>query len=189
MHTLHPELTTALAAMVEKLCGYLPPRDDSNALVCMYLAGGMAMHYHCGVRYTEDVDATFSERLLFPAQELTVDYCRADGTPSVLYFDANYNDGFALMHPDYRERAQEWPGIGKADWRIQLFVLTPLDLAVSKLSRYSPQDREDILTLSKRELITSRALRQHAAEALDYYVGDTSWLLHYLDDVCEEMET
>ena len=62
-----------------------------------------------------------------------------------------------------------------------------MDLAVSKLSRFSPQDREDILTLSRNRLIEADHLRYRASEALNFYGGDTSWIQHYLNDVCEAM--
>ena len=91
MHTPHPELTRAMSAMLEKLDGFLRAGGCEGEPVKMFLAGGMAMHFHCGARYTEDVDASFSARLLVPAHDLTVDYVREDGTPSALYFDANYN--------------------------------------------------------------------------------------------------
>lgn len=187
MHTLHPELTRAMSAMLDKLDGFLRSGGYSGEPVRMYLAGGMALHFHCGSRYTEDVDASFSERLLVPAQDLTVDYLREDGTPSSLYFDANYNDTFALMHPDYRANAQKWDGIGNESRLVQLFILNPLDLAVSKLSRFSPQDRSDILLLASHRLFTSVELRSQAAEALEFYVGDRSWLMHNIEDVCEAM--
>ena len=188
MHTLHPELTRAMSAMRDKLDGFLRSGGYSGEPVRMYLAGGMAMHFHCGARYTEDVGASFSARLLVPAQDLTVDYLREDGTPSSLYFDANYNDTFALMHPDYRDNAQKWDGIGNEDRLVQLFIVNPLDLAVSKLSRFSPQHRHDILLLALRRLFTAVELRNQAAEALDYDVGDTSWLRHNIEEVCEAME-
>lgn len=173
--------------MLDNLDGVLRSGNYGGDPVRMFLAGGMAMHYHCGVRYTEDVDASFSAKLLLAADELTVDYVREDGTPSALYFDANYNDTFALMHPDYRDNAKEWLGIGNEHRLVHLFVLTPLDLAVSKVSRFSPQDREDILQLASHDLISSRALECQATEALDYYVGDRSWLLHNVKEVCHEI--
>lgn len=176
-----------MAAMLEKLESHVKSGGYTGDPIRMFLAGGMAMHYHCGVRYTEDVDASFSKRLLVPAEALTVDYLREDGTPSALYFDANYNDTFALLHPDHRDHAGEWEGIGNEERLVRLFVLAPVDLAVSKLSRFSPQDREDILALASNRLVNAEQLRRQASEALDYYVGDTSWIQHYLNDVCETM--
>jgi hypothetical protein len=57
----------------------------------MYLAGGLAVNNYCGSRYTEDVDASFSHRLLLPYDEMVVDYLRSDYTASMIYLDQNYN--------------------------------------------------------------------------------------------------
>ena len=51
-------------------------------------------------------------------------------------------------------------------------LLTPLDLAVSKVSRFSDQDREDIASLAKKGLIDSVALRCRAESAAKRYVGN-----------------
>lgn len=187
MHESHASLTQAMSTMLDKLDSFLRSGNYSGEPIRMFLAGGMAMHFHCGSRYTEDVDASFSARLLVPANELTVDYEREDGFPTTLYFDANYNDTFALMHPDYRGDAVEWEGIGNESRLVHLYVLMPLDLAVSKLSRFSPQDREDILILARRGLFNTTDLRQRAAEALEFYVGDPKWLRLNIDDVCESV--
>lgn len=187
MHSLHPDLTRAMAQMLDKMEHSIRLSGYSGGVIKMFLAGGMAVHYYCGTRYTEDVDASFSHRLLLPGKELAVDYQRADGSPSVLYFDANYNDHFALMHPDYRENALEWEDIGNGDRALHLYVLSPVDLAVSKISRFSEQDRDDILSLAHKGLITSDQLRTQATEALDYYVGDTTWVCANLDQICTEI--
>jgi len=68
-----------------------------------------------------------------------------------------------------------------------LFVLTPLDLAVSKISRFSPQDREDIALLASRRFFTAAELRGRALEALQYYVGNTAWVRGTIERVCAEM--
>jgi len=45
---------------------------------------------------------------------------------------------------------------------------------VSKLGRFSSQDREDIEALARHRLISSGMLRRRAEEALRAYVGDTA---------------
>jgi len=187
MHPLHPELTAALSAMLDKLDAWLRSGDYAGEPVKMFLAGGMALHFHTGARYTEDVDASFSARLLVPSRELTVDYVRADGSPSTLYFDANYNTTFALLHPDFQENAVEWQGIGNERRLVHLYVFSPLDLAVSKISRFASQDRDDILLLAARGYFTAEQLKAHAVEALDYYVGNTHWVRGTIDLICEDI--
>ena len=176
-----------MRTMLDKLDALLRGGGYEGEPVRMFLAGGMALHFHCGARFTEDVDATFSARLLLPLNELTVDYVREDGTPSALYFDANYNDTFALMHPEYRTNAVEWQGIGNETRLVRLFVLSPVDLAVSKISRFSPQDREDIALLGAAGFFEPEELRERALEALSCYVGNTAWVRGTIEQVCAEM--
>lgn len=59
---------------------------------------------------------------------------------------------------------------------LKVRLLSPLDLAVSKISRFSSQDRGDIAALAKRGLIK--------AEALKNYVGDLSNLKGAIEIAC-----
>ena len=188
MHSLHPELTRAMSEMLDGLDEMLRGCRLEDGAVKMHLAGGMAVHYYCGTRYTEDVDATFSRRLMLPYKKLSVDYLREDGKPASIYLNPNYNDTFAVMHPDCQEDAVEWEGIGNERRAVKLFVLAPVDLAVSKIARFSPQDRDDIASLGRAGLVTADALRTRATEALDYYVGDTIWIKRNLDDACASLQ-
>lgn len=174
--------------MLDRIDAWLREGGYSGNPVQMYLAGGMALNYYCGSRYTEDVDATFSARLLVPSRDLAIDYLRRDGSPSTLYFDANYNDTFALMHPDYRDDSIPWDGIGNEKRLIQLRVLTPVDLAVSKISRSSTQDLEDIRQLASLAVFTTAELMARALEALDYYVGNTIWVRGTIERICEALD-
>jgi len=45
--------------MLNRLDRHLRDGGYEGASVLMYLAGGMAVHFHCGSRYTDDVDASF----------------------------------------------------------------------------------------------------------------------------------
>lgn len=188
MHELHPELTRAMSALMDKLDAVLRASEYAGEPLQMYLARGMAVHYHCGTRYTEDVDASFSHRFLLPYRDLVVDYLREDHTRSSIYLDPTYNDTFALLHPDHRESSVAWDGIGNESRLIHLRVFCPVDLAVSKLSRFSPIDRQDIRDLAQHRYFTSPELQQRASEALDYYVGDTRWIHLNLSQISEEIE-
>lgn len=181
------ELSDALSLMLDRIDLHLRQGEYSGEPIKMYLAGGMALHFYSGARYTEDVDASFSHRLLLPGNDLAVDYVREDGSASTLYFDVNYNDHFGLMHPDYRADALEWVDIGNPKRLIHLYVLKPVDLAVSKVSRFSPQDRTDILLLARQGHFTVGELRKRAVEAMDYYVGDTRWIRINLDDIAADL--
>jgi hypothetical protein len=55
-------------------------------------------------------------------------------------------------------------------------IVTPLDLAVSKLGRFSDQDQADIAALARRGVIDATSLEARATEAIAGYVGDTTRL-------------
>jgi len=182
-----PELTAALSRVLDKIDGTVRGGDYRGPPIVMYVAGGLAVNYYCGSRYTEDIDASFSKRIALAENDLTETYLRADGSSAILYFDSNYNPTFALMHPDYQEDSVPWEGIGNERRMVQVNVLSPVDLAVSKISRASEQDREDIRTLAQQRLVRSDALRQRAEQAMGYYVGNLASLRRNLDDVCTEV--
>lgn len=188
MHKLHPELTLAMSQMMDRMDAFLRASAYTGEPVKMYLAGGMAVHYHCGTRYTDDVDASFSQRLMLPFEELVIDYIRETGKQSCIYFDTTYNDTFALLHPDHRDSCVEWDGIGNETRQIHLLVFSPVDLAVSKLSRFSSNDQADILALAQHRYFDSSQLKSRATEALGYYVGDTRWIQINLTQISQEID-
>jgi hypothetical protein len=152
----------------------------------MYLAGGAAMHFYTGARMTDDVDAVFSRKLLVPA-DLAVIYRDGEGKARSVFFDANYNESFALLHEDAHRDAVRLPLTGIQGARI--FVLQPVDLAVSKLARFADVDREDIRELARNRLITEKTLRERAEAALSYYVGSPTPLKTSLDLACRDVES
>lgn len=149
----------------------------------MYVAGGAALHLLTGARVSEDVDAVFSKRVLFN-EEIEVSYRDPDGRARLLYLDRNYNYTLGLLHEDAHKDAQPvaFPGIDKE--LIDVRVLAPIDLAVSKLSRFTDQDREDILLLAREGLIDSGSLRKRADEALAGYVGDLNSVRNSIAIAC-----
>ena len=154
----------------------------------MYVAGGAALHLLTGARVSEDVDAVFSKRVLLN-EEIEVSYRDPDGRARLLYLDRNYNDTLGLLHEDAHKDAQPFafPGIDRK--LIDVRVLAPIDLAVSKLSRFADQDREDILLLAREGLIDSASLRRRAEEALTGYVGDLNSVRNSIAIACRLIES
>lgn len=153
----------------------------------MVLAGGAAMHYYTGARSTEDVDAVFSTRVMLP-EDLDAYYVGADGEPRLLYFDRQYNDTLGLVHEDAQQDSIPLtiPGV---DARVlEVRALSPVDLAVSKIGRFEDRDRGDVAALARHGLITTRAVRRRAEEALSYYVGSTERARASLDIACQLIE-
>jgi hypothetical protein len=138
--------------------------------VRMYVAGGAALYLITGVRVSEDIDATFSRRLVL-GEDIEVSYRDPDGRARLLYLDRNCNDTLGLLHRDaYADSLPvRIPGIDAA--KVGVRILSPLDLAVTKISRFSEQDRADIGLLAREGLIDAKSLRRRAEEALQDYVG------------------
>jgi hypothetical protein len=168
-----PEYIAAFRELVNRIARPLAELPKRTLPIRMYVAGGAALHMYTGERVSRDIDATFSHRVALP-ENLDVAYRDADGAARLLYFDRQYNDMFGLLHEDAHDDsiAISIEGIDASVLEVRL--LSALDLAISKLGRFSSQDREDIATLARHKLINSTSLRRRAEEALMGYVGDTT---------------
>lgn len=181
-----PQYLAALAEIASRIAASLAHVAPHILPIRMYIAGGSALHLYTGSRVTRDVDAAFSHRIALP-DNLEAAYPAEDGSAALLYFDRNYNDTLALLHEEAHDDtiAITLPGVDSAVLDVRL--LTPLDLAVSKLGRFSSQDREDIRTLARAGLINATDLRQRAEEALGGYIGNLDRLRGSIDIACKDI--
>jgi hypothetical protein len=166
-----PEYIAAFGEIVKRIEGSLQGLPPRALPIRMYVAGGAALHLYTGERVSRDIDASFSHRIALP-ENLEVAYRDADGAARVLYLDRQYSDTFGLLHEDAYEDSVPLVLEGNEAEVLEVRLLCALDLAVSKLGRFSSQDRDDIGTLAKRKLVKAASLRQRAEEALGRYVGD-----------------
>lgn len=174
----------AFASLVNKIAQSLKGTPASALPIRMYVAGGAALQLHIGARVSEDIDATFSRRLML-ADDLSVAYRDVDGQARVLYLDRNYNDSLGLLHENAYRDSVPVTIAGVNSKLIEVRVLNPLDLAVSKLSRFSDQDRQDIDALAREGLITAKKLRSRAEAALTGYVGNLDVVNNTIDIACK----
>lgn len=136
-----------IAARIARSLGAAPRRALP---VAMYVAGGAALHFYTGERISQDVDAVFSHRVALP-DDLDVAYRDADGRARVLYFDRQYNDTFGLLHEAAHDDAVPVALEGIDPHVLDVRLLSPVDLAVSKIARLSDQDRADLAALAHFE--------------------------------------
>jgi hypothetical protein len=153
------------------------------------VAGGAAMHFYTGERFSNDIDAKILARVMLDPRDLQVAYRGDDGHARLLYFDTQYNDSFALLHHDAYHDARPISVEGVDSRRLEVKLLTPLDLAVSKLSRFSGQDQDDIRALARTGLIDAAALRRRAEAALPDYVGKLDRIRTSIDAACRFVAT
>ena len=163
---------TALAEGLRELFKQLEKRLSLRSPLNVYLAGGMAVHLYTASRVTTDVDAEFGARVYLP-NDLMVEVTLEDGTEQIVYLDTNYNSTFALMHEDYLDDAIP---VDLGVDQIRVYVLSPVDLAVSKIARFADNDKEDIAALVRLGLTSADEIERRATDALVGYVGGQAML-------------
>jgi hypothetical protein len=174
-----------IASRIQKVIKASAPR--SAGAVRMIVAGGAAQHFYTAVRVSVDINATLSKRMMLPP-DLDVPFLDADGSPRVLYFDRQYNDTFALMHEDADadSRPLALPGIDANVLDVRL--LAPVDLAVSKISRFAEHDQGDIAALARAGLIDAVSVRARAEEAVGGYISDMKRTANSIGLACQLIE-
>jgi Nucleotidyltransferase of unknown function (DUF6036) len=182
-----PEYLAAFTELVQRIAAPLRELPRRSLPIKMYVAGGTAMHLYTGERVSNDVDAVFSKRIALPS-DLEVTYQDPDGAARLLYFDRQYNDTLALMHEDAHDDSVPLTLKGIDASILDVRLLSALDLAVSKISRFSSQDRDDITTLGKHGLIKSAALRRRSEQAMGSYVGNLDTLKGAINLACRIVE-
>jgi hypothetical protein len=179
-----PEYQEAFAQIMSRIERALGPKRPAKPVV-VCVAGGAAMHFYTGGRFTNDIDAKIMARVMLDPKDLQVAYGGKDGHARLLYFDTQYNDSFALLHHDAYDEARPIDVAGVDSRRLEVRLLTPLDLAVSKLSRFSAQDEDDIRALAAEGLIDAAPLRRRAEAALPDYVGNIERIKTSLNIACK----
>lgn len=178
-----PQFIRAFAEIAARIAKELPSSGASHPLR-MYVAGGAAVHYYTGARTTRDVDAVFSRKLLLP-EDLDINYVDATGRSRLLYFDRQYNDTFGLLHEDANNDSRSIALLGVDPRKLDVRLLSPVDLAVSKISRLEDHDQDDIESLTRAGLIIEREVRARAEEALKGYVGNARRVRTSLEIACQ----
>jgi hypothetical protein len=182
-----PEYVEAFREIAARIADAVAEVPAAALPIKMYVAGGAALHFHAGERVSEDIDAVFSRRIALP-ENLEVAYRDADGAARLLYLDRQYSDALALMHEDAQQDSVPLALKGIDARKLDVRLLSPLDLAVSKLSRFSDQDRGDIVVLARRKLIQAAALRLRAEQALGGYVGSIERIQGNIAQACRIVE-
>lgn len=173
----------AVISLIESLSDSIGQKLE--APVRAYMAGGSAFHFHTGARVSKKADIAFSHRIIIPQGMVEFYYHAEDHTERSVAFD---NNALGLMHPDCEKDAISVGRLGK-DQNIDLYVISAVDLAVSKLSRFSERDESDIKILAGLKLFTREELNTRANEAMNYYVGDLSNTRFALEVILDYMQT
>jgi len=79
-------------------------------------------------------------------------------------------DSFLCLYPDYRKACSYVSELSFPP-KIRVYRLSPLDLAISKLSRFQQVDIEDIEAILKKDQIGKKRLLKRYATARAYYTN------------------
>lgn len=100
-------------------------------------------------------------------------YEDSDGRDLQVYLDQNYTNALGPLHEDYRERAIPMEGFD-GEQPLHIFVAAGVDLAISKLGRFTENDQSDIEQLIECGRVDVSQFVTLATEAIDYAVGNRS---------------
>jgi hypothetical protein len=175
------QLESPIAKGMREFFRLLELRIELDRPLTVFLAGGMAVHLYTAKRVTTDIDAEFSGRIVVPA-DLFVQVELADGSKEDLYFDSNFSTTLGLIHEDYQ---QDSVPVDLGLQYISVRALSPVDLAVSKISRLADPDKEDIRDLVLAGLTNASEIEARAECALSYYIGSISSLRLNIRDAIE----
>ena len=181
--TARPEFVAAFREIAQRIEQVLADAPKRSLPIKMFIAGGAALHFYTGARVSGDVDAVFSRRIALP-DNLEEAYRDADGAARLLYFDRQYSDTLSLLHEDAQDDSVPLTIDGIDPQVLDVRLLSPVDLAVSKIGRFADHDRTDIEALARHGLVTARAIRKRAKEAAIAYVGDTRRLQDTIEIAC-----
>jgi hypothetical protein len=174
-----PRLDDPLVHVVADFFATMEGLDGPGPSARGYLAGGVAVRCYVGVRATDDVDMFFQgARVLVPTGTTFV-----TGEKQALVFDHQYTPDFGLLHPDFVDRAV--PLVTLPGRRLRLWVLHPVDLALTKVMRFAEHDQADIKALASTRCFDAEALLTLGEGALGYAVGNLTFARANLRDAAE----
>ena len=146
------------------------PKID-RPIEIILIGGAAALLSQAVDRITEDIDILASSK--------TVSILQKAGA---LKFPIQpVADSFLCLHPDYRKACKYVRELSFPP-KIRVYRLSPLDLAISKLSRFQQVDVEDIEAILRKEKIDRKTLIRRYATARAYYTNpkDTDFNLRLL---------
>ena len=156
-----------------------------------YLFGGCAMHILTNSRGSGDIDVEFSA-----ARHVKDSDLKFNVSPIVysvqkekfwLYYDETFSPTLGPLHENYQDDAIQIETRMRPS-PLWFYVVSPADLAVSKLGRFGDRDIEDILTLIKLKKLSIDDFLDRASEAAEYYVGSESTIKSYINYIQRQAE-
>jgi hypothetical protein len=178
MIALENSLKSAVYKMMDIISKEIPHNIPEP--VKGYITGGCAVHFYTGYRASDDLDIILSHGVNIP-QDLTVVWLDENNTINQVAYDYTYNPTLGLMHEDYEDRATLLKNI---DGKFEIYLLDPIDLIITKISRYSSADENDIKKIIEHCNIDKDLLYELAKDTISVSVAvDKEFAMIKLDDI------
>lgn len=167
-------ITIAILKLFQELENYVSKNHKNlpNGAVKAFIFGGCAFHIHTNARGSNDIDAEIQAIQQLKKHDIVlflenndVEYLDDNNLETNLEFDRSFNTSLASVDPDYPERAI--PLV--ANRIVEVYLVSGLDLAISKLARLSDRDIEDIKELYLNGKFSLEAFKKSANNAEMYY--------------------
>ena len=166
--------------------------DLEENSVAAYLFGGCAVHMHIGSRTSDDVDADIQTKKPLKAYEVitkalaTVEYDDEEGLPRNIIWDGGFSTTLGAVACDYEARATLVHICQNK--LVYLYLISAADIAVSKVSRCSSRDLDDIKGLYKAGLFTLAEFEELAQSAIAYCAVTPDKLRFSVSEVIEKLK-
>jgi hypothetical protein len=167
-------ITIAILKLFKELEDWLTEHHENlpNGAVKAFIFGGCAFHIHTNARGSNDIDAEIKAISLLKKEDIflflennDIEFLDTNNLETNLEFDSGFNTSLASIDPDYDERviALVYDSI------VEVYLVSGLDLAVSKLARLSDRDIQDIQELYRKNKFSIEEFKKSANNAKDYY--------------------
>lgn len=156
----------AIIEMMKEIAKAIPDSHKKTPIKA-YLTGGGAVHYYSNSRVSDDIDLIMQYAVKIP-EDLFVVWLNDKGTLEQVHYDYNYNSTFGLLHENYEDRATHMITI---EDKLEIKLLSPEDLIISKLIRFAQNDEEDIQNLINTGKVNKELLYELAQDAISVGVG------------------
>ena len=175
----------AIFKIMEKISNEIPD-SHKKFPVDAYIVGGAAVHFHTNSRVSNDVDTILSNSVKLP-NDLVVAWIDENNITQRLSYDYTYNSALGLMQEDFDRRSVL---IKTIDEKLNIHILHPIDLIISKIARFSDSDEDDIRELIKSRDFNREELHKLATDAIKVGIGfpksidkHLDWVMEIYDDI------
>ncbi|MBU3005938.1 DUF6036 family nucleotidyltransferase [Paraglaciecola arctica] len=156
----------------EKLVIHLNEAQTHGAIKA-FIFGGCAIHLFTNVRGSDDVDIEISSAKKLDTHSLILEvddvyYTDPLEGDKVLSLDDTFNVGLPTLHPDYKERVIP---LSTGNTVLHVYLVSAIDIAISKLERCQADDVTDIVALYKKGYFTLDEFEELAIEASGYSIN------------------